>query len=274
MTSSDFKKRCVELRLRGFTLGEIVRLVKRPKTSVHFHIQNLALSRSQAEAIKKKSKLNLIVFNQSRKGKSKRGFREFDFWNQRMVGLVAHLLFDGELKYSACVYNNRSRALVERVKDCMTDIYDYKPKELIHDGVIRISYFNVALANYLKRKATELLRDISGFPLELQRMFLRAFYNDEGCIDFNGNIRRVRGYQYNDAILCLIHRLLGHFGIASTLRKQEVTISRKENLERFAREINFSTGVCVNGKRSNSIWKQSLEKREILQRALASYRAD
>lgn len=45
----------------------------------------------------------------------------------------------------------------------------------------------------------------------------------------------------------------------------------KKNLDLFAAEINFSPGVCVNGNRSNSAWKESLEKREILRRALASY---
>ena len=71
----------------------------------------------------------------------------------------------------------------------------------------------------------------------------------------------------------LIHQLLNNFGIDSKVDEKynEVVITRRKNLERFYKKINFSLGIFVNSKRSNSIWKKSLEKRQILRNALDSY---
>lgn len=273
LNSQQFKKRCIALRSQGLTLGEIMHVLCRSKSSVYFHIRQVILSPKQKEKIAHNHVLRIREFNHARKGKSTRSFKRFNQWGERKITLVSHLLFDGELTHSACVYNNRSRVLIERVRDDMHDVYDYEPREIIYDGVIRISYFNVALAAYLKEKSLTLLREIHILPLELKRAFLKAFYNDEGCMDFNGNTRRVRGYQHSYAILLIVQKLLTAFNIPSRIDsgKVEIKITGRENITRFAREINFSPGVRVNGNRSNSIWKQSLEKREILRRALTSY---
>jgi len=185
------------LRSQGLTLNEIVHVVGRSKSSVYFHMKKVALSPEKAGEIAQRNIFRIIELNHSRKGKSARSFKTFNQWDERKIMLVSHFLFDGELTHSACVYNNRSRALIERVRNYMRDVYNYEPREIICDGgVIRISYFNI-----------------------------------------------------------------------------EIKITSRENIARFAREINFSPGVRVNGQRSNSIWKQSLEKKEILRRALVSYQA-
>ncbi|MBI2612970.1 LAGLIDADG family homing endonuclease [Candidatus Kaiserbacteria bacterium] len=159
----------------------------------------------------------------------------------------------------------------------MKDIYHHEPKYWTDriTGVSRISYFNVALASYLESKSQDLKNNILKLPIDLKREFIRAFFDDEGCMDFrpSRNLRQIRGYQKNMDILYLVQRLLGNFGIgADVKRPNEVVIRGKENLEKFQREINFSSGVRINGNRPNSIWKESLEKRELLERAIASYK--
>lgn len=159
----------------------------------------------------------------------------------------------------------------------MADIYDAPPREYEdkETGVKRVAYYNVALGAYLLQKSDELVRDIGWFPLELQREFLRAFFDDEGCMDFRPlrNVRQIRGYQNEPKLLEAVRTLLARFGIHSrVIKPNEVVISGKENLQRFKEEINFSPGVCINGNRSNSIWKRSLEKRILLDRALNSFR--
>ena len=159
----------------------------------------------------------------------------------------------------------------------MKTIYSLEPKRYINTftGVSRISYFNVSLGAYIKEKSTELLGGIKTLPKELKREFLRSFFDDEGCIDYrpDRNHRRIRGYQKNVDILLLIQELLTDFGINSSIKRpNEIVIVGKDNLMKFQREINFSRGVRINGKRPNSIWKQSLEKRLILRKAIASYK--
>ncbi len=156
----------------------------------------------------------------------------------------------------------------------MKTVYPFPPKRYESlSGVFKLGYHNVELGNFFKIEARKLLDGILGMERELQRAFLRSFFDDEGSVYFIRKRRAVRGYQHNAKILMLIKRLLKDFGIKSSVDKKynEVTITCKENILRFAKEINFSKGIRVNGNRSNSIWKESLEKREILRHALASY---
>ena len=85
--------------------------------------------------------------------------------------------------------------------------------------------------------------------------------------------RRVRGYQKDLRILEIVRLLLADFDIsARVVLPNEVIISGKENLLKVQREINFSEKVRINGERTNSMWKRHLEKREILARAIASFK--
>jgi intein-encoded DNA endonuclease-like protein len=158
----------------------------------------------------------------------------------------------------------------------MSDVYAFPSKRYvnIHTGVTRSMYFNVELGEYLQQKSTELIQAIPHLPAKFKIEFLRAFFDDEGCMDFRpSKKKRVRGYQKDTAILTLVHQLLSDINIASRIiLPNEVVISGKENLLKFQKEINFSSGVRINGLRSNSIWKESLEKRELLRRAIASFK--
>jgi hypothetical protein len=272
-----FKRRCIVLRKQDYTLPEIMVVTGRSKGSIYFHIRGIPLSDKKRIEINKANAQRAIKIAGARKGISVRPFKRFNLWDKKLVSLVAHLLFDGEISRVRCVYNNRSQTLLTRVESLMQEVYAYEPRRYINQktGVKRISYNNVALAAFLKEKSKELLERICTFPLSFQREFLRAFFDDEGCMDFRPqrNLRRVRGYQKDKTILSLVQTLLGNFGMTATLQgKNEVVISGKENLLQFQKEIGFSLGVRINGNRSNSIWKKSLEKRDLLQNAINSFR--
>ena len=272
-----FKQQCIELRKQDYTLPEIVRITGRPKSSVHFHTQNIPLSAAKHRSISESSAARAREIARKRRGVSARFFKRFTSWDRNLVCLVSHLIFDGEIGRGGCIYNNRNLALLNRVENCMKGIYLLEPKRYTDKftGVQRISYFNVSLAIHIKEKSLELLESVCDFPKDLKREFVRSFFDDEGCIDFRQkrNLRRIRGYQKNVDILHLVRKLLLDFDIQSrVVPPNEVVITGKENLVRFRGEINFSRGVRINGKRSNSIWKQHLEKREILRRAIESYK--
>lgn len=278
LSVKKFKARCISLRKRGLSLIEIAKDTGRPKTSVYTHIRGMLPSQEMRLRWLEESAARIVTFNKTRKGISSLGRypKKFTQWTPGRVMLVAHLLFDGEIKKTGCVYNNRSKVLIERVRKEMKAVYAFPPKEYVNPltGVWRISYHNVILGALMQEKSQELIEKISAFPPTLQRAFLRAFFDDEGCMDFRPikRQRRVRGYQKNIRILRVIQFLLKNFNIASKLQKpNEVVIVRKDNLVRFQKKINFSAGIRMNGLRSNSRWKQNLEKREILRRAIASY---
>lgn len=272
-----FKEHCVKLRQSDHTLLEISKITGRPKSSVYFHIKNIPLSLKKQELIKTNSALRVSTLSSARKGKSVRKFKKFTKWNKNLVNLISHFIFDGEIKYSGCVYNNRNQALLDKVEISMKHLYKFDPIKYINPltKVRRISYFNVALAIYFKKKSVELLNKIAYLPKPLKKAFLTAFFDDEGCVDFRKqkNMRRVRGYQKNINILILVKKILNEFGIFSLIHKpNEIVMMGKTNLKKFQKEIGFSPGVCINGNRSNSIWKKSLEKRHILDQAIKSFK--
>lgn len=276
MKPKNFRELCRDLRVRGHTLGQIAQVTKRPETSVFFHIRDLALPHSVRVEVSRRMTERLVAYNKKRKGKSAldRHPRLFTVWTPDLVTLISHFLFDGEITRSGCIYTNRNEVLLRGVAHRMKSVYDFLPRRVEPTPEVwRISYHNVELAAYMERKSKELLRRISTAPPESRRAFLKTFFDDEGSVYWRKHKRAVRGYQHNLGTLRLIHNLLWKFGIESKVdeRYREIVISRKRNLERFAHEINFTRGVRINGNRSNSIWGQSLEKREILRRALASY---
>jgi len=274
---SPFKQLCIELRKQDFSLGEIVNVTGRPKSSVYTHIRNIPLSAQRQQSIRAAHGQRALQIAANRRGVAARKFRKFGEWTSDYISLVAHLLFDGEIKRAGCFYHNRNLVLLDKVEQCMKAVYDFEPKRYTYapTGVSRICYFNVALAAYMKERAEELLREISNFPENLKIEFLRSFFDDEGCMDYRPkrNFRKIRGYQKNVSVLKLIQILLGQIGIISAFNKpNEIVISGKENVIAFMEKINFTPGVRINGNRSNSIWKVSLEKRDLLDRAIASYK--
>jgi len=273
-----FKQKCITLRKQDRSLLEIAKITGRPKTSVYFHIRDIPLSSDKLKKVHQLNLQHLTRVAESRRGKSARGFKTFDTWNTEKVSLVAHLLFDGEIKRYGCFYNNRNKMLLDRVERHMKELYAFPPARYYNQltGVSRISYFNVALGAYVMQKADELLLEIKKMPTDTKRSFLQAFFDDEGCMDFrpSTNSRRIRGYQKDTGILKLVSSLLSDFGIESNFQKpNEVVISGKENLLNFQKEINFSPGVFINGNRTNSIWKKHLEKRDLLDRAISSFKS-
>ena len=273
-----FKERCIALRNEGYSIIEIMEATGRAKSSIHNHIKDIPLSKERREEIRKASGKRIRKFALARKGKSVRPFRRFGAWSADTVLLVAHFLFDGEIARTRCSYNNRSEALIERVARLMREWYNFEPRRYTNKitGVSRITYNNVALGSYLNTKSRELLQKVKKMPVDLKREFIRAFFDDEGCVDYRpeNNRRSIRGYQKDVRILKIIKMLLADIDItARIVLPNEVMIVGKENLMRFEQEINFSPGVYMNGNRSNSRWKKHIEKRQLLRQSISSFKS-
>lgn len=267
------------MRKRGFTLGKIITITKLPKTTVYDHIKNIPLSPIVKAKIRQESikRINYYIKN-FRKGKCMFGrvVVKPEGWTKDLIFLVCHFMFDGEIRHNGCIYNNRNIFLINRVKTAMKNIFNFDPKEKFYSktGVHRISYFYVELADYMHKKSKKLIQYIKNASLLEKKVFLQSFFDDEGCAYKRGRKNLVRGYQHNLKILLLVQKLLKDFGIKSKIDKkyQEIIISKKENFIKFRDNINFSKEVFINPDRSNSIWKQKLEKREILNIIINSYK--
>lgn len=274
-------QKCRVLRRKGFTLREISKLIKVPTTTIFDYVRDIPFSHKLKERIKLKQIENtkrLIKFNiETRKGKciSGRIVPKPKNWSCDLIYLMAHFMFDGEITSHSCVYHNRSGALIDGVRTVMKKIFNLEPYIYLNKetGVHRISYHYIELAIYAQKKSKELLKYIQKTNKKEKIIFLRAFFDDEGCTGLWKRKKLVRGYQKDLKILELVQRLLKDFNIHSKIDKKykEIVVSRKENLVKFQNLINFSKGVFINPKRKNSIWKRKLEKRKILSKLINSY---
>jgi len=277
MHSAETIERCRNLRRKGFTLGEIVKIVKIPKTTIFDHIQDIQLPLEVQERIKRESIERLIKYSPRRKGKCIAGriVPKPKKWSNELLFLVAHFMFDGEIKGSGCIYHNRSKALINQVESLMKKVFNLKPYNYFNEetGVYRIAYYYVELADYIRKRAEELRKDIKTYSLARRKLFLKVFYNDEGYVSRYKNKRSVRGFQNDLKILELVQDLLKDFDIYSRIDKKykEIVISRKKDIIKFRDKINFSKGVYINPERKNSVWKKKLEKRKILDIIIDSY---
>jgi len=266
-------EKCRTLRRREFTLGEIIKVTGLPKTTIYGYIRDIPSSPVLKEKIKRENTKRLIEFTKKRK----RVVARPEGWSPKLISLVAHFMFDGEIRdNNGCVYQNRNMVLINQVRNFMKEIFKLKPINRFYPetGVHRISYFYVDLANYIKKKSQKLKRYIKNTSLSEKKIFLRAFFDDEGSVYLWRNHRKVRGYQNSLEILKLIQKLLNDFDIKNRIEEKgkEIVISGKENLIKFRDQVNFSKGIFINPNRKNSIWRQKLEKREILNRAINSYK--
>ena len=266
------------MRKDGFTLTEITNKIALSKTTIFHHIKLISKSSILKKRLKEISRATQKRVAESRRGKSIKNyiFRKPEKWNPDFVNLSSHFLFDGAITRSSCLYYNRNKVLIDNMIIQMKKILDVSDYKIYQDSndVTRLAYHNVELVVFMRGKTTELLNYILSASKVEKISFLRSFFDDEGSVDFRRVIRRIRGYQHNNKILFLIQKLLKDFQIASKvdIRFHEIIIGRRENIARFAKKINFSKDVRVNGKRSNSVWKKSFEKRIILANLLASYK--
>ncbi len=278
-TSCSIIKKCRELRRRGCTLNKIIENTNLSKTTAYKYIYDIPLSSKAKEEIKKEATKRIIKFNlEERKGKCVPGriIRKPKKWTAELIFLTAHFMFDGEIKKVSCVYQNRSLFLINSIKKNMKTLFGLTPYYKFYEktGVHRISYHHVELANYFKSKAQKIKQYIRRASLVEKKIFLRAFFDDEGCAYKYKNNRKIRGYQNNLEILNLIKGLLKNFDIESKVdvKYKEIVISKKQNLINFQNKINFSKKIYINPDRKNSIWKQKLEKRKILDYLINSYK--
>ena len=267
-------EKCRILRKKGFTLGQIIEVTKLPKTTVFDHIYDVPLSDKIKKHIREE---RAKKFNKKRKGKCVlwRVVPKPENWTKELIFLTAHFMFDGEIRHGSCIYQNRNVFLMNSMRRSMENVFNLTPYYRFYEetGVHRISYHYIELSDYFRKKAEKLKSYIKNTSLSEKRIFLRVFFDDEGCVYWWRKARKIRGFQHNLEILELIQKLLKDFEIESKIDKKykEIIISRKENLIKFRDKINFSKGVYINPDRKNSIWKKKLEKREILNKIIDSY---
>lgn len=268
---------CRNLRTRGYSFGEISSNTGIAKSTLYAYLRNISLDSKQKQGIEIRRKEKCSRKTNPRKDRCLLG-REITkprAWSEALVHIVAHFMFDGRVDDDGCIYYSKDKYQIEHMRRLLREAFKIEPKIRLRDnGVYGLVYYHVEFAHYIKNRKNELFAYLAnGAPKACKRAFLRAFFDDEGCVFYKGDKRRVRGYQKSDLVLEHIINLLREFGIKSSMDKRAsgIEISGRKNLERFFKEINFSPEIYINPDRKNGIWREKISKREILDLALRAY---
>lgn len=207
------------------------------------------------------------------------------------VRIISHCLFDGFVmkniaKHSYVMgYSNKCCELIEEFVNDMKIVYNLSPTDEIErkSGFI-IRYCCKAAVEDLIRYTSfkdgkeRIPPEIINSILEWKIEFLKCFWNDEGMVHFSESIDK-KGYKHvsifveaflkNKNLLRQLKRLHESIRIRTITRKNKIRISKKEDLIKFAKLINFSPGLKVSYRKSK--WNGQ-EKKEVLRLAISSYK--
>lgn len=269
------KQRCQSLRARGYSIAQIAKRLRLSKSTVHWHVHQIRLTDAQRENLRRQKRNLMVTVNARRRGKPMRilQFRR-PLWSTDLVHLVAHLSFDGRVDRYGCCYYSRSHTQALHVTRLLEQLLDIKPSvRQRSNGIWIVSCYHVGLAAWLLRKENELLTVIRS-RTDWQQQWLQALFDDEGHVYFSKHVKRVRASQRAPGILQHAQQFLRMVNIESWIdkRARAVEIRGRNNLFRFSKWINFSSGLAVNPARTNGLWSQPIEKRKLLDLALRSYK--
>ncbi|MBU3904817.1 MAG: hypothetical protein KJ906_01550 [Nanoarchaeota archaeon] len=206
------------------------------------------------------------------------------------VRILGHCLFDGGLSYkkkgyNAIFYSNNSNKLINQFKNDMKSVYGLKPTDIREreDGNKQIRYCCIAAVEDLyqiigKTNSKKLPDFIFSLPKSWKILFLKTFWDDEGCVCYNDFIdsknrkhinRAVEAFVADDIIRAKLNKLHNDIGIETRIWREKIIVSRIENLRKFSKLINFSSGIRVSYPKSK--W-DGMEKRRVLEMALGTMR--
>lgn len=275
--NQELIKKCRVLRNKGYSLGEVSDFIEVPKSTLYGHVKDMPLSSEQknniAARIKERNKNRV----NPRKGKCLPG-REIlkpKLWSEDLVHIVAHFMFDGMVNDDSCIYYSKDKSQIFHMRKLLYKAFKIRPEIKLRDnGVFGLPFYHVEFAEYVKKRKEWIISYINnGASYAKKRIFLKAFFDDEGCVFYKGDKKRVRGYQKSIPILKKVRNLLATFSIESRIDKEHsnIEITGYNNLTNFAKEINFSPRIYMNPERKNSIWKKRISKKRILDILLESY---
>ena len=277
--SIKIKSKCEALRKKGFSYNEISSVLFLPKTTVQNWVSNkVILTKKAKERIAKR-----VAAGQKRgvyskyEGKYKGIYSKIvtkpKCWSMDLVKVIAHFLFDGGRADRSMVYYTSNKKYGGKLAETIGKIFNLQPRVItVKNNVSRFIYHSIDFQKYILRKTPALLSYINNARLGEKREFLKAFFDDEGNAFYDEKYghHRIRGYQKDKKILILVKQLLGEFGIESKIERNELVISRKKDVEIFAKQINFSPLLFINPNRKNSVWKRKISKQNILETIIDS----
>lgn len=196
--------------------------------------------------------------------------------DERKIRIAAHCVFDGWLfskpeqyKYYFG-YSNKNRVLLNQFKEDVKMVYNKIAKERCNSKGVPMIEFG---SKIIFKEITQLIEELNNLKSnKLQRIYLRAFFDDEGRVVFapEKSTRRVCGTSIDKNIRNKVLTYLKNFEIIGAEYGNDVVIQGKKNISYFKERIGFTNGVKVVRLYSWTRWFGK-DKNKLVSNMLSSY---
>jgi len=209
----------------------------------------------------------------------------FDKVTKEKVRIYAHTIFDGHISHSkydsyTVGYTNKCSELLREFDDDVEYVYGLKKCQYTReDGITTLHYSSKLMYLDILNFDKSIIKE---YP-EYKRIYLRAFFDDEGCVIFNPDKGKffINGSQKNQDEIRFIQSLLKDFGIESNVYKFVIEVTLNKSILKYDNIIGFThpdkrrkllTGIDYYEKRFRKINNQNLKIKKYTLKGLNPYR--
>ena len=233
------------------------------------------LARIRKKAVKIAAEKNLIKL-----------LKSSEKLNLNKIRIISHCFFDGCVytgKGKYVSYCNMSQFLIDQFKEDMLKVYGLYPSDerIGKNNIFQIKYCSTNLVNDLLRYSPSFSTSVSNAKIpdeimntskKFKRVFLRAFWDDEGAVRFDvkkqdkyyKRTKSVEAFCNSRIVRKQLIQLHLDLGINCRENGGKICIY-SDDLLKFKNLINFSHDLFVSRR---SMWK-GVEKNYILERAFS-----
>lgn len=263
---NDVFMRIMQLRYGGASYKEIARMLHTGVATSYKYAKNIEVSPAGVQRLRRKLEKKQNLFK-----RCYAAIKEIPITRKltlSKVRIIAHCLFDGSVVVHdgnyRIKYTNASWGLIKQFMGDICDVYGLEPVYVgLNDGKNQ-PWWEVQF--FSKRAVEDLLKYSSSYSTlnnlslprgithsrKFIRAFLRAFWEDEGCIDYAG---RLIAKSKSRRLICDIQRLHQELGISCSIwfdsRSNVYAIYVRKNFEnfrRFSEEIGFGSSIITRGR--------------------------
>ena len=278
----SIKKRCLKMRRKGRSYAEIATTLQLSKATVHKYTEHIALSKQSKKRLQAKVQAAQLTFVQNYA--QSKTLSKKPRWGITLARLIAHCIFDGSVTPHKVNYTNTSKVLIDQFIEDMESCYAISPTSIdITPGTFApkytVTYCSTKLCRNLlnwvpsrsmnSTKAVSPVNLFSSSPRVISE-FLRAFWEDEGCITIGGELLgRIKNKELSTQLVAL-HQLLGIDATLYTCSDGAYTVRIKRNKQniRAFRSVAFKDALIVRGLNKGML------KRDLFNKLFSNYLSD
>lgn len=254
-------KQIQNLRKKGFSYKELAEKFNISKSTAYKYSSSIKLTNKSMKIISKKIEKRQKEFVQNY-ARLKDLPKKIN-WSISKIRIISHCLFDGSVSENVTKYTNSSKALIDQFVEDVFSVYGINPSRIEILAGKHLNKYTVYFCS--KRLCLDLFKYTPSYSTSSKKAkipnkvfsssneeiseFLRAFWEDEGCVTIKGEILgRIKSKKVRDQLFKL-HKMLDincrKYNCSDNMFGIRI-IRRNDNLKKFEK-VCFEKSRIVRG---------------------------